>query len=77
MRFSDPDPKVAPPISGINYHDLQISELNVDLRDLRLDNENMIGEIRNVSFTELSGFRMEHIAAQSIGLSSNGIALGD
>ncbi len=76
MRFSDPDPSVPPPIAGINYHDSQISELQVDLRDLRLDDANVTGEIRNISFIELSGFTMEHLAAKSIGLSANGIALG-
>ena len=76
LNFFQPEAETISLRPGINYHDLQVSDLTVDLRNVCVDSARMVGEIRAISFAEHSGFSIEKIIAKSIELSADGIALG-
>lgn len=76
MTFLDPFTKEAKPLSGLNYYDLFIQDLDLEVKDLLVDSSGIIGEIADVSFREHSGFRLEKVSAKRFELSDYGIALG-
>lgn len=48
---------------GIHYSDLGVKELNLDISDIVSDADTITARIKNISFIEKSGFRLDELSA--------------
>lgn len=48
-------------LNGIDFKNLNLSNININLNNLLVENENIISEIKNISFKEQSGFIVEEL----------------
>ncbi|MDR0729027.1 MAG: translocation/assembly module TamB [Prevotellaceae bacterium] len=55
---NDPDPRV------IDFKNLDLREIYIDARDLRLERDTLFFALRDVRFLEQSGYRLQHLTAE-------------
>lgn len=51
--------------SGIDFNHLKLSKLFVDIRDIVLDGSDIFADIKNISFNEQSGFKLDELTAKA------------
>ena len=69
-QVKDRDPDV------INFSDLSLSKINLEIKRIKFHNDTLKAEIRNISFLEKSGFSTKKFSA-NLGLSSKTIQLNN
>jgi hypothetical protein len=50
---------------GVNFRDIEISGLDLLLRRVRFEKDTVLFQLRYIGFTEKSGFKLDHISAET------------
>lgn len=64
FRFSlnNPDRAENKADSIVNFSNLRVSDINVDIRNVRIENDTIFGKVKNISGTDASGFRLQKLS---------------
>jgi hypothetical protein len=65
-HFAYRDERYLRPGKGIDYSDLDLSNLNLALEDIHFSGDSVLAEIKNLSAKEKSGFRIRKLSASAI-----------
>jgi hypothetical protein len=69
------NPSTRPPSSSIDFKDLALNNINIDIRNLKLSNDTLFFQIRDLNFSEKSGYHIKHLSANTGLFCSNQIKL--
>ncbi len=62
---------------GINFADLDIRGLSLDFQAVRIDSDSVRADIRRLSATEKSGFRLREFSGKNVAVGSRGIQIAE
>ena len=65
FRLKNHSSSKTPYNGGINWNDLEVSEIDIDAKELQFKGGVMSGEVESLSFIEKSGYRCNHISGKA------------
>ena len=65
-HFAYCDERYKSPGKGIDFSDMDFAALNVELKDILIKNDSIIADIRQLTFKEKSGFRLDDFTSKAI-----------
>lgn len=60
------DERYMSPVKGIDFSDLDLSDLNLEFKNITLSGDSVMADIREIKFREKSGFRLDDFTTQAI-----------
>ena len=65
-HFAYRDERYMSPRKGIDFSDMDLSNLNLDVKNILLQGDSIIADIKGLKFIEKSGFKLEDFTTQAI-----------
>ncbi len=65
-HFSMYDERYANPGLGIDFSDMDFSKINLEVKDIRIQGDSIMADIRQFTCKEKSGFRLEDFSAKAV-----------
>ena len=62
FTLNNPDKSKSKGDSIINFSNLNIRDINVDVNNLRIENDTIFGNVNNISGKDISGFELTHLS---------------